>query len=119
MSHDSMVSTLVRHLSANKFTTIKADMADFEKPSSLSWKATGESFIPDVTAFLNQRGYIFEVETEESVSIQHTKDQCKLFSTYAQEHGSTFCVVVPKVSETSARDMLKSIGAIGDIWTIG
>ena len=118
MSHDSMLSTLIKHIVNNGFTSIKADAPKFESPAKISWKTSGESFIPDVTALLNQQGYIFEVETSESLSLQHTASQWRLFSTFSQEHGYTFVVVVPKSSEAVANALLKSIGAIAEVWTI-
>lgn len=117
--HDSMVRAVAKHVKENGHSNIKADLPGYDKPDLIYWESTKEGHIPDVTSTKNQ-GYIFEVETDDSIDDSHTEDQWKLFSANAKQHSKKFIVVVPKGSEQQARQRAKQLGInVDDVWTVG
>ena len=65
-------------------------------------------------------GYVFEVETEDSIYDSHTEDQWRLFSANARAHQKSFVVVVPKGFEQQAHQRARDMSiTIDDVWTVG
>ena len=117
--HDSMVRAVANHIKENGHSNIKADLPGYDQPDLIYWESTKKGRIPDVTSIKNQ-GYIFEVETADSIDDSHTEDQWKLFSANAKEHSKKFIVVVPKGSEQQARQRFKELSiSVDDVWTVG
>ena len=117
--HDQMVRDVYSHLLLNGYRDVKADLKGLDKPDLLYWESTGKGHIPDVAGEKNGKHNLFEIETENSIFDQHTEDQWKLFAANASQHGKTFRVVVPKVSETSARLRLSQLKIQTEVWTVG
>jgi len=93
--HDNLVKTVANYLISQNFTDVKADIEGYLQPSKITWTATGEGHIPDVSAIINNTQHIYEIETEETISIEHTKNQFVLFSEFAKGHKAVFHIVVP------------------------
>lgn len=118
-THDSMVKTLIDYISKNNFTEIKADLKDFTTPSKISWKDKGDSHIPDVTGKHAGVIHLFEVETDDSINVEHTKSQWKLFGAFANQNGAIFIPVVPAGSKQNALLVLNELGLkTVDVWEI-
>lgn len=105
--HDSIVASVANSLRANGFSEIKADLQGYDQPIRIIWESTEQGHIPDLSAVKDQQQHIFEVETGDTITIQHTADQWKLFSTYANQHNSIFYVVVPKGYASQAQKQLQ------------
>lgn len=117
-SHDSIVSTTVDHLIQNNFTDIQADIQGYTQPSIITWTNTGQGHIPDITANHNGVYYVFEIETADSINTDHSSSQWKLFSAFATQHNSAFCLVVPRAFETKTKEIIRLLGINVTIWTI-
>ena len=87
--HDYMVEAAANFLGENGYAAIKADIAGFDSPDKITWERTGKGHIPDITAD-GDSVHLFEVETDDSIDSQHTKDQWTLFAAYARQKNATF-----------------------------
>ncbi len=119
MEHDAMLKTLVNSLLANKYTNIKCELPDHTKPQQIVWSKTGERLVPDVTSELAGKQQIFEVETNETISVDRTIRQLKLFSKHAQETNKNFYVVVPRNSMVDFQKVLTQHSIDATILHIG
>jgi hypothetical protein len=115
--HNKIVKDAADYLNMKGYVDIKVDLTGYTQPTKITWTATGSGHIPDVTA-RNGHLYIFEVETDDSISHTHTEDQWKLFAAYANQHGAEFWVVVPGVSEVSARRRLNELNISAKVWGV-
>lgn len=106
VSHDSMVRKVADHLVQNGFSSVKADLPNWQQPETIVWTHTQQGHRPDVTGVQNGQTFIFEIETEDTIKIEHTSDQWKLFSAFTKTHNAHFYVVVPNGFAGVARQQL-------------
>lgn len=118
-THDSMVKSVADHLATNGYTNVMADVQGYACPGEICWKSTRTCHIPDVTARCDETRYIFEIETEETIAVEHTQSQFKLFHASCAQFGGVFCVVVPKASVATANRVLAQLGIAAQVWTVG
>lgn len=116
--HDKMVESAAKLLIKNNFTGIKADIDNYERPKKITWKDTGEGHIPDVNCKGEKQNIIIEVETEDSINHEHTKDQWTLFSAFAKQHDAVFWVAIPEGSEDKAKKRIVDLKIGANIWKI-
>jgi hypothetical protein len=116
--HDTMVSTVISYLFNNGFQNIKADLPGKIQPDKIIWMKTNEGHIPDATATINNTSYLFEIETEETLTTQHTIDQFVLFSAFAQQYNGQFCIIVPVSNKSKAEGLVNNLGIQAQVWTI-
>lgn len=114
--HEALVKWLADSLPSRGFGQIRADLPGRVQPETIRWKGASDGHIPDASARLSGREYIFEVETADTISIQHTQDQWTLFDAYAKHNSAIFVVVVPKGSEAAATQQLKAWGLTAQVW---
>ena len=100
LAHDELVKHVADFYIKENHPNVKADIQGYNKPNVIKWRDQNSGHIPDVTT---GNSIIIEVETDDSIDDIHTKDQWRLFSTYAQEHKVKFYIVVPKGSEQKAK----------------
>ena len=117
ISHDNMVRKAVNHLRSKGFRDIRADLKGCVQPDKIIWKKSGLGHIPDLSA-KNGNLKIFEVETVDSIRDSHTEDQWSLFSTFAEQHGAEFWVVVPNGHESDVNSRLNKLKIQAKIWEI-
>lgn len=116
--HDGLVQNLVSHLTANGYSDIKADLTGHTQPATIHWTGKEQSgHIPDATATKDGTPYLFEVETDDSITDDHTEDQWKLFAANAKQHNKTFVVLVPTDAKQAALDRVSELGITADVWT--
>ncbi len=115
-SHDAMVRRVRNHLQSHLFTDIKADLPGDEQPLLLYWQATGKGHIPDVTGKYGSVTYIFEIETEDTIKSEHTRDQLILFSANAKQYGKKLVVVVPAGWSGVTKGQLALWRIDADVW---
>jgi len=101
-AHDKLVKAVVDSLSPELYSDIKANISGYQTPSKIVWANSGDGYIPDITGNVADFQYIYEVETEETISNEHTKNKWKLVSDYAAKHNSIFVIVVPKGCRNTA-----------------
>lgn len=118
-THDSVVKTLAEHLQSSGFSHVTADVDGYDRPTKIVWTKSQEGHIPDAQAKWSGNEWVFEVETDDCISDGHTESQFRLFDAYCRQHGGTFCVVVPKATEPTARQVLGRLGVTVEVWTIG
>lgn len=116
--HDEMVLITANHLISNLYTDVKADIDDYDKPTKIIWSKTQDGHVPDVTANYNGHKHIWEIETEDSISIDHTKSQWKLFSTYAAQHNAVFHIVVPEGFSAEAEEQAEEWGITAKFYQV-
>ena len=114
--HDLMILSLVEHLKEQEYKNIKADLPDHEKPDGIPWGNNIPKHFPDVTARKNGTFHIFEVETVDSISEDHSHHQWLAFSEFTQNTKSVFVLVVPKGYENIALDILSEKNILARIW---
>ena len=90
-----MVEAVVSSLSSELYTAVKANILGYNTPSKIIRPETEDGFIPDVTGRVEDFLYIYEVETEDTISTENSKNKCLLFSDYATKHNAIFVIVVP------------------------
>jgi len=101
MEHDDYVKKMISKLEEEGATKIYAHKIDgYSSPREIG------GFIPDISAHFGGLRKTYEIETEETISIEHTKEQCIAFANRA----SDFTVCVPKSSETEMRANLGKWG---------
>ena len=108
--HDDMVLITANYLVSNLYTDVKADIADYETPEQICWKDSNECHIPDISGKLNGIQHIWEIETEDTISVEHTKKQWKLFSEYASQFEKVFHIVVPEDCSIAAEKQASEWG---------
>lgn len=114
--HDTLVRALIDLLFNNGFALIYADLEGFQKPSLIYWRSSKEGHIPDVTAFnQNNIQVIFEIETEDSISSEHSVSQYNLFSAFVSTHNAIFYLVVPVGYKNIAMQTLQSNNITADV----
>jgi len=117
-AHDSLLRVLMGILSkpGSGFDLLTADLPGWSQPQGIEWAATGEGHIPDARAWNGYTRYVFEVETADTISIEHTRKQCELFSAYASQHNGVFVLFVPSGHEVHAQHQLAAWRIQGTVW---
>ena len=110
--HDGMVSNTAVHLKNNNYVNVKADVTSFFSPDKII------NHRPDLSASKGLYEYIFEVETSDTINIDHTRKQWKEFGNYAALSSyRKFVVIVPsKKYEKEAQMVLNELSVNADIW---
>ena len=108
MEHDNMVKRVADHL-RNQGHKVSADILGYERPAQIG------AHIPDVSS-VDSTGtrHIVEVETCETINIQHTADQWRTFG----HSGANFYIAVPRVCELSAKSRATQLGLNPIVWGI-
>jgi hypothetical protein len=114
--HDNMVGKVVTHLANKNFTGIQVDhLIGYQQPAKIIWKGQAEGHIPDVTTTGPQK-LILEVETAETITETHTKDQWKLFAAHAVNIGGEFWAVIPSGHVSTVSMVIQDLGIAAKIW---
>lgn len=117
--HDYMITSLVRYLIEQGYTNIRSThLGHFEDPTEMPGRS-GSTYKSDVIAWKEEKEYIFEVETSETIDLDYTREQFEAFYDYAQHHNAEFNVLVPKKSESQVKHLLNDMNMPDvKIWTI-
>lgn len=116
--HTRMIAETVRELVAKGFRVEADHLHDFNQPNAIHWRGARTGHIPDVMATNGSRKLIAEVETPDSINDQHTYDQLKLFSAFAQLNGYEFILVIPPDIRPEADRIVRSLGITASIRTM-
>ena len=106
-----------RNPNAEKLTEIKVDIGGFHLPERIDWPDGREGEVPDATA-IGSKFYIYEVETADSITDEHTERQWALFAGHAKERGGVFYVVVPPMNVMDARRRMKELSLDGQVMPV-
>ena len=116
--HDELLRILADVLSRphNHFDLVCADLEGWVKPKRITGEHASEAHVPDAQAWLGSQEFIFEVETAETIALEHTRRQCALFSAYAYPNRGEFVLVVPNGTQSRAQRQLARWGIRGMVW---
>jgi hypothetical protein len=114
VQHDLLVRRAAQRLAGFGCTDVRADVVGYPTPEPIHWVNTGQGHRPDVTGGL----YVIEVETGDSLSSEHTRSQCELFSTFAREQSRTFVVGVPLGNKLDMQVQLIVWGIAATVWEL-
>lgn len=117
--HDYMITSLVRYLIEQGYTDIKCShLGHFDDPEEMVGR-NGTRYSSDVIAWKDGKQYVFEVETNETIDLDYTKEQFEAFYDYAKGHEAEFSVLVPKKCETAVKHVLDDLKMPEvKVWTI-
>jgi hypothetical protein len=95
--HDRMVERIANGLRQQGFREVRAaGLSGFEAPDPIGGR------VPDVAAH-NRHGYLYQVETEDSLDGDDTLQQWKAFAHHARYNDTRFVIVVPRGSGVRAQ----------------
>jgi hypothetical protein len=91
---------MANHFQTLGYTGMRADLKGYSEPQLIWWTGREQdAYRPDLTCLKNdakRTQIILEAETCETIGIEHTRQQWRLFSARAKAIGGEFHVVVPK-----------------------
>lgn len=116
--HDILVSQLVSHIEGGGYSYIQADIHGYDQPLKVWWNNNPDKkFIPDVTAISNDGVFhVFEVETSDTITGEHTENQWKLFSAHAKSKNGVFIIFVESGYENEAKEQVRNLGINAHVW---
>ena len=117
--HDYMITSLVRYLIEQGYTDIQSShLGHFDDPFEMDGR-TGKKYISDVIACKDGKQHVFEVETNETIDLDYTREQFEAFYDYARGHQAEFNILVPKSAEGNVKNVLDTLQMEEvNIWTI-
>ncbi len=109
--HDEMVKYTVSALSKAEYYSIKADLPSYKnKPDEIFLKNSDKGYLPDITAFKDGVKHIFEIETEDTITIEEIKNKWTIFSMFAEKRFALFIAVVPNGFKKKASEYINELG---------
>jgi hypothetical protein len=101
--YETTITTLATYLHAKGYERIRADLAEYEKPSRLIKQGSPDAYVPDLTASKNNGKFYFEIVNTTEEDKTRTVGKWQLLSLLAQSQNGKFFIVVPhgKMSYTN------------------
>ena len=95
--HDLIVERAAVSIFRAGGSAISADLPGWTQPPLIS------NMRPDITAMIDRRPIVVEVETRESWQTEHSLQQVAVFSEFAKKNGGEFHLLVPSAVRTYAK----------------
>lgn len=99
------IQKAIQWVKGKGYSKIRSKADEFETPISYEQKNTGESFTPDITAFVNERKFYFEIankmETEQKIS-----SKWQLLSRLAEIKAGKLIIMAPRGHKAFAERLL-------------
>jgi Holliday junction resolvase len=111
--HDEMIRTLVRDLEDKGFKNIRAshiDEYEGRRPEKITLLGSRQGYVPDIFATRDGLGYIFEVETPDSIGGPNAEEEFKVLAASAEAEGSYVYLVVPQECKAAAEFLIRKLG---------
>ncbi len=110
--HHLMINSLVQQLKNYDYSKIKADFPGYEMPilTEINHKS-------DATAYKDDKFYIFEIETADSLFKDRSHRNWLSVYILAQKYDFKFVLVVPLGYIAKTRLLLSELGIYAEIWT--
>ncbi|MEJ2698542.1 MAG: hypothetical protein P8Z70_02615 [Desulfuromonadales bacterium] len=111
--HDEMIRTLVRDLEEKGFNDIRAshiDEYEGRRPQKITLLGSLQGYVPDIYATKDGLGYIFEVETPDSIGGINAEEEIKVLAASAEAEGSYLYLVVPQECKAAAEYLIRKLG---------
>ncbi|MCP3677830.1 MAG: agmatine deiminase family protein [Deltaproteobacteria bacterium] len=115
--HTHLLEMLGEWLYGQDVTDIRADTDGFNRPDKITLPGDSEGDTPDATA-VGEKFRVYEVETPDSISDEHTERQWRLFATYATENNGIFYIVVHPMAVKDARKRVKELSLEATVTSI-
>jgi len=115
-AHQALIAVLAKFLVSQGYRNVKADLPGYDCPEEIRWRGTNIVHIPDASGWRDGKLHIFEVETEDTISIEHTKSQLELFNAFARQNNARLTVMVPRGVEEQARQQYRAWGLSATVW---
>ncbi|MFC1476337.1 hypothetical protein ACFL5S_00065 [Fibrobacterota bacterium] len=112
--HDAMINYIATVLKRAGYIDIKADLPKYKKPDKILWRNTERGDYPDITGFKNGVRNIIEIETEDTLTEEHIREQWILFSRFAAKTNALFYVFVPAGCKRKATQRIMALGISGN-----
>jgi hypothetical protein len=104
--YEGMVTSIATYLNKKGYAHIRADLAEFERPSRLLKKGSEDAYIPDLTAQKNNGTCYFEIVNTSEEQKLRTVGKWQLLSMLAQSQNGKFFVLVPHGKMSYANRLL-------------
>jgi hypothetical protein len=105
--YERMLRNVLPYVAPRGYTNVKADLPGQEKPEAIGVHT------PSVSA----DGLLLEVETKDSLTSEQTRTAWKELAAHAVNTACRFIIVAPKGLEDIAKQQLKELQIIADVWT--
>lgn len=115
-NQDRMVAYVIRILNEKKHEDIRAVTPDCKMPQKVVREATGEGYIPEVTALKSGQFRLFAVETKDSLNEEDTEKRWRLFESYAKQNQAQFYVVFPVGVVAQVKEKLAEMNIDARLW---
>ena len=106
MKDSNFINKAILWAEKQGFTTIKANLEDYEMPTQYTKPGEEEPFIPDVTGMQMDRKIYVEIATKAD-NIRRKVSKWKLLSTLAGMKGGKLFLLAPRGHKTFAEEMVK------------
>ncbi len=102
-----VIESVVDHLRKKGFEKIKVDNGEFEKPSTLTRRETGEEFVPNITATKGSSKCYFEFVEKKKQVQKKLIDKWSLLSAFAEFKEGKLFLIVPNGKLSYTQRLLK------------
>jgi hypothetical protein len=114
--HQVLVQWLGDLLVRRMAVDIRVDLPGRTRPEEIRYRGDAHGHIPDASCRMGGHRYVFEVETDDTITIKHTADQWRLFHAWARLNNATFVVVVPDGFQEAALRQLNDLQLVAEVW---
>lgn len=111
-----MVAYVIRILKEKQHEDIRAVIPDYKMPPKVVREATGEGYVPEVTAHKNGQFRLFAVESKDSLQAEDAERRWRLFESYALQNRGLFFLVFPARVVTQVNKRIEETGLDVRLW---
>ena len=97
----------IQLLEKKGYSDIKAELPDYESPTSFTEKSSDKSYTPDLTGTKNAGKDYFQVVEGDKKNIQDVVTKWKLFSNLARIKNGNFYLLVPYGKKKYTTELIK------------
>lgn len=110
--NQDVIESVVEHLRKKGFEKIKVDNGEFDKPSKLTRRETGEEFVPNITAVKGNGKCYFEFVDKSKQVQRKLIDKWSLLSAFAEFKDGKLFLIVPNGKLSYTQRLLQNNEAI-------
>ena len=106
--NQEVIESVVDHLRRKGFEKIKVDSGEFDRPSTLTRRETGEEFVPNITATKGTGKCYFEFVEKKKQVQKKLIEKWSLLSAFASFKDGKFFLIVPNGKLSYTQRLLKN-----------
>lgn len=114
--HEEMKIQLRLFLESEGFEFIKTDLEGETRPKFIGGFSI--DYVPDLTAMKDGVFHVFEIETDDSLTHEHTTKQWQAFDRYCRQKSNRRFIVLVETKENEARQHAEELGVQPAVWTV-